>query len=165
MSLLAARDVSVAYGGVHAVDGVSLDVSTGEALGLIGPNGAGKSSLLAALGGQVVLAGGSITLDGDEIGGLPAFKRARRGITRTFQMTSEFARMTVFENLVIAGHGAHGAALRNVVLRRARRGWPSGRSHASRGRSSTGSRCRRPQISTAPSSAADNVGLSRSCAA
>ena len=118
MSLLAARDVSVAYGGVHAVDGVSLDLSAGEALGLIGPNGAGKSSLLAGLGGQVRLAGGSITLDGDEIGGLPAFKRARRGITRTFQMTSEFARMTVFENLVVAGHGAHGAALRNVVLRR-----------------------------------------------
>jgi ABC-type branched-subunit amino acid transport system ATPase component len=116
MSLLAARDVSVAYGGVRAVNGVSLELAAGESLGLIGPNGAGKSSFLAALGGQVRLAGGSITLDGHEIGDLPTFKRARRGITRTFQMTSEFARMTVFENLVTAGHGAHGSSLRAVVL-------------------------------------------------
>lgn len=118
MTLLATRDVAVAYGGVRAVNGVSLDLSAGDSLGLIGPNGAGKSSFLAALGGQVPLAGGSIALDGQEIGDLPAFKRARRGITRTFQMTSEFARMTVFENLVTAGHGAHGASLRTVVLQR-----------------------------------------------
>ncbi|HVA31093.1 MAG TPA: ABC transporter ATP-binding protein [Gaiellaceae bacterium] len=118
MTLLATRDVEVVYGGVHAVNGVSLDLAAGESLGLIGPNGAGKSSFLAALGGQVALAGGSIALDGHEIGRLPAFKRARRGITRTFQMTSEFARMTVFENLVTAGHGAEGASLRAVVLRR-----------------------------------------------
>jgi branched-chain amino acid transport system ATP-binding protein len=118
MTLLATRDVAVAYGGVRAVNGVSLELERGESLGLIGPNGAGKSSFLAALGGQVPLAGGSITLEGHEIGGLPAFRRARRGITRTFQMTSEFAHMTVFENLVTAGHGAEGSSLRAVVLRR-----------------------------------------------
>ncbi|HKB94296.1 MAG TPA: ATP-binding cassette domain-containing protein [Gaiellaceae bacterium] len=118
MSLLAARGVVVAYGGVRAVDGVSLDLEPGESLGLIGPNGAGKSSFLGALGGQIRLAEGSIALEGHEVGRLPAFKRARRGITRTFQMTSEFARMTVFENLVTAGHGAEGAALARVVLRR-----------------------------------------------
>jgi ABC-type branched-subunit amino acid transport system ATPase component len=118
VTLLAARDVVVAYGGVRAVNGVSLELGAGGSLGLIGPNGAGKSSFLAALGGQVRLAQGSIALDGEEIGGLPAYRRARRGITRTFQMTSEFAKMTVFENLVTAGHGAEGAALRNVVARR-----------------------------------------------
>jgi len=118
MSLLAATDVSVAYGGVRAVNDVSLDLAAGESLGLIGPNGAGKSSFLAALGGQVPLAAGSIVLDGHEIGRMPAYRRARRGITRTFQMTSEFPRMTVFENLVTAGHGAYGASLRTVVLRR-----------------------------------------------
>jgi ABC-type branched-subunit amino acid transport system ATPase component len=118
MTLLAAKDVAVAYGGVRAVNGVTVDLGAGESLGLIGPNGAGKSSFLAALGGQVPLAAGSIALEGNEIGDLPAFKRARRGITRTFQMTSEFARLTVFENLVTAGHGAHGASLRTVVLRR-----------------------------------------------
>jgi ABC-type branched-subunit amino acid transport system ATPase component len=118
VSLLAAREVVVAYGGVRAVNDVSLDLGARESLGLIGPNGAGKSSLLAALGGQVRLAHGSIALDGEEIGRMPAYRRARRGITRTFQMTSEFAKMTVFENLVTAGHGAEGAALRNVVIRR-----------------------------------------------
>ena len=118
MSLLSARDVSVAYGGVRAVNGVSLELAAGESLGVIGPNGAGKSSFLGALGGQVRLTTGSIMLDGSEIGRLPAFKRARRGITRTFQMTSEFSRMTVFENLITAGHGVDGASLRNVVLRR-----------------------------------------------
>ena len=118
MSLLVAREVTVAYGGVRAVSGVSLEVGAGRSLGLIGPNGAGKSSFLAALGGQVRLVAGSIALEGHEIGGLPPYRRARRGITRTFQMTSEFARMTVFENLVTAGHGAEGAALRTVVLRR-----------------------------------------------
>jgi len=118
MMLLVARDVVVAYGGVRAVNGVSVDLAPAASLGLIGPNGAGKSSFLGALGGQVPLTGGSIELEGYEIGDLPAFKRARRGITRTFQMTSEFARMTVFENLITAGHGATGASLRNVVLRR-----------------------------------------------
>jgi ABC-type branched-subunit amino acid transport system ATPase component len=114
---LSARDVVVAYGGVTAVNGVSLDIHEGEALGLIGPNGAGKSSFLAALGGQVKLTRGSIVLDGREVGHMPAFERARLGITRTFQMTSEFAQMTVFENLVTAGHGASGSSLGSVVLR------------------------------------------------
>ena len=118
MSLLAATDVTVAYGGVRAVNGVSLELAAGESVGVIGPNGAGKSSFLGALGGQVRLTGGSIVLEGREIGRLPAFRRARRGITRTFQMTSEFARMTVFENLVTAGHGVEGASLGNVVLHR-----------------------------------------------
>lgn len=118
MSLLSASDVVVVYGGVRAVNGISLEVGAGESVGLIGPNGAGKSSFLAALGGQVRLAQGSIALDGEQIGGLPVHGRARRGITRTFQMTSEFAKMTVFENLVTAGHGAEGASLRNVVGRR-----------------------------------------------
>jgi ABC-type branched-subunit amino acid transport system ATPase component len=118
MSLLAARDLVVTYGGVRAVNGVSLDLAPGESLGLIGPNGAGKSSLLGALGGQIRLAEGSIMLEGHEIGRLPAYRRARMGITRTFQMTSEFARMTVFENLVTAGHGARGSSLGRVVVRR-----------------------------------------------
>lgn len=113
---LSARDVEVAYGGVKAVNGVSLDIHQGEAIGLIGPNGAGKSSFLAALGGQVKVTGGSICLDGREIRSMPSFQRARLGITRTFQMTSEFSQMTVFENLVTAGHGAKGSALGSVVL-------------------------------------------------
>lgn len=115
---LSARDVVVSYGGVRAVDGVSFDVHAGEAVGLIGPNGAGKSTMLAALGGQARTVSGSIVLDGQSIEHLPAYKRARLGLVRTFQSTSEFGDMTTFENLVTAGHGFKGAHLRNVVLRR-----------------------------------------------
>ena len=115
--MLSARDVVVSYGGVAAVDGVSFDVKAGEALGLIGPNGAGKSSMLAALGGQAKAGSGSIVLDGHEIARMPAYRRARLGLVRTFQATSEFADMTTFENLVTAGNGYEGARLTSVVFR------------------------------------------------
>jgi branched-chain amino acid transport system ATP-binding protein len=113
--VLSARAVVVSYGGVRAVDGLSVDVFAGEALGLIGPNGAGKSSFLAALGGQARIRDGSISLAGEDVTRLPAYGRARRGVVRTFQMTSEFAGMTTFENLLTAGHGAEGAALGSIV--------------------------------------------------
>ncbi len=114
--MLTARDVVVSYGGVAAVDGVSFEVRAGEALGLIGPNGAGKSSMLAALGGQAKVGKGSIVLDGHEISHLAAYKRARLGLVRTFQTTSEFSDMTTFENLVTAGNGYLGARLSSVVF-------------------------------------------------
>lgn len=112
---LAARDVVVGYGGVAAVNGLSLDVYPGEAVGLIGPNGAGKSSFLAALGGQARVRSGSIWLGGEDVTNLPVHARARRGLARTFQMTSEFSAMTTFENLLAAGHGAAGASLLSIV--------------------------------------------------
>jgi len=113
---MAARDVVVRYGGVIAVNCMSLDVYGGEAIGLIGPNGAGKSSFLAALGGQVRIRQGSIQLSGEDVTRLPSYARARRGIVRTFQMTSEFSGMTTLENLVTAGHGAAGASLGSVLM-------------------------------------------------
>lgn len=121
--VLSARDVVVRYGGVTAVNGLSLDAFAAEAVGLIGPNGAGKSSFLAALGGQARISSGSIYLAGEDISTLPAYARARRGVVRTFQMTSEFSGMTTLENLVTAGHGAAGASLASLVAhpRRSRR--------------------------------------------
>ena len=116
--LLQTAGVVVAYGGVRAVDGMDLEVRRGEAVGLIGPNGAGKSSFLAALGGQQHVDGGRITLDGEDITRLPAHRRARLGIVRTFQMTSEFGGMTTYENLMTAGVGVEGASLKNLVLHR-----------------------------------------------
>lgn len=112
---LSARDVVVRYGGVVAVDGMSMEARVGEAVGLIGPNGAGKSSLLAALGGQERIQRGIVCLGGDDVTRLAAYARARRGIVRTFQMTSEFAGMTTFENLLTAGHGATGGSLVSVT--------------------------------------------------
>ena len=113
---LRAVDVVVTYGGVTAVAGFSLDAYPGEAVGLIGPNGAGKSSFLAALGGQVRIRQGSISLAGEDVSRLAAYARARRGVARTFQMTSEFSGMTVFENLLTAGLGAPGASLASIVM-------------------------------------------------
>ncbi len=114
--VLVAKDVVVDYGGVHAVNRVSLSVAAGEVLGIIGPNGAGKSSFLAALGGQVRRASGTISLDGHEVSSLLPHQRARLGLARTFQTTSEFSRMTVFENLVTAAEGDTGSSLKAVVL-------------------------------------------------
>ncbi len=114
--VLVAKGVGVGYGGVRAVDDVSISISKGEVVGIIGPNGAGKSSLLGALGGQVKRTQGVITLGDRDISSLMPHDRARLGLVRTFQTTSEFARMTVYENLVTAAEGDRGASLRSVVL-------------------------------------------------
>lgn len=114
---LEVRDVVVRYGGVAAVNRVSFDLSPGQILGLIGPNGAGKSSLLAAIGGQQRAQGGSIVLGGRDVTGTAPYTRAHHGIVRTFQTTSEFEAMTVFENLLVAGRGAAGASLWRVTTR------------------------------------------------
>jgi len=110
-TLLDVLDVRVRYGGVEAVSGASLQILAPQIVGLIGPNGAGKSSLLAAIGGQAPVAGGTVVVDGHEVTKQPAYKRARLGIVRTFQTASEFERLTVFENLMVAGVGHPGASL------------------------------------------------------
>ena len=110
-ALLDAVNVRVRYGGVEAVRGASLQILTPQIVGLIGPNGAGKSSLLAAIGGQAPAAGGNVIVDGHDVTKLPAYKRARLGIVRTFQTASVFERLTVFENLMVAGVGHRGASL------------------------------------------------------
>ena len=117
---LRVRGLEAGYGRVQVLFGLDLEVAPGEAVAVLGANGAGKTTLLRAISGLLTPTAGSIALDGEEVGGMPPYKRARRGITRTFQMTSEFAKMTAFENLVTAGHGAEGASLRNVVVRRRR---------------------------------------------
>ncbi|MGH9088608.1 MAG: ABC transporter ATP-binding protein [Acidimicrobiales bacterium] len=115
--VLQVRDVLVRYGGVAAVSHVSFDLLPGQILGLIGPNGAGKSSLLSAIGGQHRAQGGAIVLQGRDVTGRAPYTRARLGIVRTFQTTSEFEAMTVFENLLVAGRGAVGASLWRVSTR------------------------------------------------
>lgn len=116
--VLSVRDLTVRYGGITAVDSVSFDVQPAEIVGLIGPNGAGKSTLLAALGGQLTPATGSIRLNGREMRRVPAHRRARYGLARTFQMTSEFQGLTVFENLLVSGRGQSGASLARLLGRR-----------------------------------------------
>jgi sulfate-transporting ATPase len=103
---LEVRDLRVTFGGVHAVDGVDLDVRPGEIVGLIGPNGAGKSTVIEAVSGFAV-AGGTVTLAGESLRGLRPHERARRGVGRSFQALELFEDLTVLENLMAASdrHG------------------------------------------------------------
>ena len=110
-SLLVAEDVHRHFEGMHAVDGVSIEVPTGKITGLIGPNGAGKSTFLAVLAGTLPASEGTIVYDGHDITRMQAYERARRGLVRTFQLPSEFARLTVLENLLVAGPHNRGDSL------------------------------------------------------
>jgi sulfate-transporting ATPase len=94
--------LSVEFGSVKALDGVSLTVAPGEIVGLIGPNGAGKSTLIDAVCGVLRPTSGEIRLDGESLIGLSPTGRARRGVIRSFQSLELFEDMTVSENLLVA---------------------------------------------------------------
>jgi branched-chain amino acid transport system permease protein len=113
--VLQAVDVAREFGGVRAVAGVSFEVRHGTMTGLIGPNGAGKSTLLAMLAGTLPVSSGQLRYLGQDVTGLPAFRRARLGLVRTFQLASEFKRLTVMENLLSAVPGNHGDSLRGAL--------------------------------------------------
>jgi branched-chain amino acid transport system permease protein len=98
--VLEAVGVSREFGGVHAVHEVSFVVRRGTLTGLIGPNGAGKSTLLAMLAGTLPVSSGKLLYLGDDVTSVAAFRRARMGLVRTFQLASEFKRLTVMENLM-----------------------------------------------------------------
>ena len=102
MSIIAVESLSKAFGGVHAVSGVSFAIARGEFLALIGPNGAGKSTCFGMINGQLRPDAGSIVLDGANIAGLPPREIWRRGVGRTFQVAATFASMTVIENVQMA---------------------------------------------------------------
>jgi ABC-type branched-subunit amino acid transport system ATPase component len=103
---------------VHAVRDVSLSVRRGTLTGLIGPNGAGKSTLLALLAGTDRVSAGKVIYQGRDITAVPAFRRARMGLVRTFQLASEFKRLTVLENLLSAAPGNRGDSFRGAVAGR-----------------------------------------------
>ena len=100
--MLRTEDVTRDFGGVHAVAGVTTEVRRGTLTGLIGPNGAGKSTLLAMLAGTMPVTSGQVIYAGADVTGMPAYRRARMGLVRTFQLASEFKRLTVMENLLSA---------------------------------------------------------------
>jgi len=102
--VLDARDVTVRFGGLTAVNDASLQVREGEITGLIGPNGAGKTTLFNAILGLNDPAAGEITLFGQDLRGSPPHERARAGIARTFQVLQLFGELTVFENVLVATH-------------------------------------------------------------
>jgi len=115
-SILSAREVHRHFEGLRAVDGVSIEVPLKQITGLIGPNGAGKSTFLAVLAGTLPATAGTIVFDGDDITRLPAYQRARRGLVRTFQLPSEFARLTVLENLLVAAPHNRGDSVFGALM-------------------------------------------------
>lgn len=119
-SLLRARHLAKAFGGNLAVDDVSLELHAGRLVGLVGPNGAGKSTLGNLLCGTLSPDGGEILLEGRRVDQLPPYHRARLGIARTFQLSSEFSRLTVLENLLVAGALRHEAGWLSALARRRR---------------------------------------------
>ncbi|HEX4399527.1 MAG TPA: branched-chain amino acid ABC transporter ATP-binding protein/permease [Trebonia sp.] len=116
--VLEAVGVSKEFGGVRAVDDVSFTVRRGTLTGLIGPNGAGKSTLLAMLAGTLSVSGGTIYYQGRDVTRLPAYRRARLGLVRTFQLASEFKRLTVMENLLTAVPDNRGDSFRGALAGR-----------------------------------------------
>ena len=107
--LLEAISIGKRFGGFVALDAVNFTILPGERVGLIGPNGSGKSTLVNCLSGATNSDSGMIHFDGRRVDKLPAFKRVRFGIVRSFQIPKPFASMTVLENLHIPLHFAAGS--------------------------------------------------------
>jgi branched-chain amino acid transport system ATP-binding protein len=104
MALLAVRDVTLRFGGIVALDGVSLEVGEGQISGLIGPNGAGKTTAFNVITRLYKPDSGEVTFDGASLLRVPAHRIVRRGIARTFQNIQLFRTMSVLENVLVGAH-------------------------------------------------------------
>ncbi|MFV2091988.1 MAG: ABC transporter ATP-binding protein [Hyphomicrobiales bacterium] len=101
VTLLSTRGLSRNFGGLRAVDGVDLDIESGAIHAIIGPNGAGKTTLVSLICGRLSASSGTITFEGDDITAMPAHARVLRGIAYTFQITSIFANLSLFDNAAL----------------------------------------------------------------
>ena len=109
--MITVDNLSKRFGGFYAVDGATLNIAKGSITGLIGPNGAGKTTLFNVIAGVHEPTGGRVTLDGEDITGLPPHVLFGKGMLRTFQIAHEFSTMTVRENLMMVPPGQHGEGL------------------------------------------------------
>jgi branched-chain amino acid transport system ATP-binding protein len=124
VTLLSARGLTRAFGGLTAVDRVDLDLPTGEIRAIIGPNGAGKTTLVGLICGRILPTAGRITFKGNDITDVPAHRRVRLGIAYTFQVTSIYGNLSVASNVSLAAQSAEyggrgvrgGAGVRRVAL-------------------------------------------------
>jgi branched-chain amino acid transport system ATP-binding protein len=115
--MLQISDLHMHFGGIRAVDGVSLTLAPGKITGLIGPNGAGKTTLFNVIAGLHKPTSGTVRLDGEDITGLPPHALFHKGMLRTFQIAHEFSTLTVRENLMMVPPQQSGERLLDVWLR------------------------------------------------
>jgi branched-chain amino acid transport system ATP-binding protein len=106
--LLTLRGVCKSFGGIQAVHSITFEVFAGECVGLVGPNGAGKTTLFNCVCGQLRPEMGDIVFDGNELAGLPTYRRARLGIGRTYQKVEVFTDMSVRDHLLVAERARRG---------------------------------------------------------
>ncbi len=117
-TLLSVSNVTRRFGGLTAVDDVSVSIRQGELVGLIGPNGAGKTTLFNLISGFTPVSEGEVRFKGERITGLKPFDIARRGMGRTFQNLRIFPNMSVFDNVSVGAIGALGAGLGSAFFGR-----------------------------------------------
>ncbi len=116
-AILETDEVIKRFGGIHAVDGASLEVRDGSITALIGPNGAGKTTFFNVITGFYRPDGGRAAFEGRDILGRPPYAIARLGMVRTFQITKALARMPVIDNMMLGASDQPGERLLNVVFR------------------------------------------------
>jgi branched-chain amino acid transport system ATP-binding protein len=110
--LLKLQAVTKRFGGLVANNAIDLSIAVGEIHALIGSNGAGKSTLISQIAGEISPTSGRIVFDGADVTALPTYKRALAGLARTFQITSVFPTLSVFENVALAAQAHCGHSLR-----------------------------------------------------
>ena len=116
--VLEAKNLTRRFGGVVAVNDVSLRVGRSEIVGLIGPNGSGKSTMVNLITGELPADGGRLIFDGADITGLPSYRRARLGMARSFQMLRLFLSLSVEENLLLAHHIRMKSSMFDTIIAR-----------------------------------------------
>lgn len=109
--VLSVKNISKAFGGIHAVNNVSFEVNKGEILGLIGPNGSGKSTLFNCILGQLKPNNGRVQVNGKNVSNQRPCDLNKLGVARTFQQLSVFPQMSVLDNIILAGQEHHGTML------------------------------------------------------
>ncbi len=119
-NMIVVEDVHKHFGGFHAVDGASLEIAKGSITGLIGPNGAGKTTLFNVIAGVLPPTSGRVTMDGEDITGLPPHELFHKGLLRTFQIAHEFSSMSCRENLMMVPGAQSGETLWNTWFGRKR---------------------------------------------
>jgi len=108
--------ITKTFGGIHAVEDVTMSVASGEVRGLIGPNGAGKTTLVNLISGLLAHSAGNLSLDGEPLDRLCAHQRAALGVARTFQNLRVFPSLSVAQNIDVARYSGRGSAMVDAAI-------------------------------------------------